>query len=175
MRQLTVDLNLARDRRSGTQNHAPNVGVLASEVLGGRFMKAAVVPAMSTSWQIRDVPQPQPGPGQVLVRMHRKRHLLYRRAPNTGTLSRIISANSRSRARRRDRRRGTRRHHAKGRRPRGHCLGSIHLWTLRMVPARPQDVLSLYEGHGGRYARRSCRVHADACRCHLLDSGQSFL
>jgi len=33
-------------------------------------MKAAVVPAMSSSWQIKDVPQPQPGPGQVLVKMH---------------------------------------------------------------------------------------------------------
>ena len=33
-------------------------------------MKAAVVPAVSSSWQIQDVPQPQPGPGQVLVKMH---------------------------------------------------------------------------------------------------------
>src|SRR5436190_6432779 len=32
-------------------------------------MKAAVVPAMSSSWQVKDVPQPQPGPGQVLVKM----------------------------------------------------------------------------------------------------------
>ena len=32
-------------------------------------MKAAVVPAVSSSWQIKDVPQPQPGPGQVLVKM----------------------------------------------------------------------------------------------------------
>ncbi len=33
-------------------------------------MKAAVVPAKDSSWQIKDVPQPQPGPGQVLVKMH---------------------------------------------------------------------------------------------------------
>ena len=33
-------------------------------------MKAAVVPAVSSSWQINDVPQPQPGPNQVLVKMH---------------------------------------------------------------------------------------------------------
>ena len=33
-------------------------------------MKAAVVPAMNSSWLIKDVPQPQPGPGQVLVKMH---------------------------------------------------------------------------------------------------------
>ena len=33
-------------------------------------MKAAVVPARSSSWQIKDVSQPQPGPGQVLVKMH---------------------------------------------------------------------------------------------------------
>src|SRR5919108_844824 len=37
--------------------------------LGGSLMKAAVVPAMSSPWQIKDVPQPQPGPGQVLVKM----------------------------------------------------------------------------------------------------------
>ena len=33
-------------------------------------MKAAVVPAVSSSWQINDVPQPQPGPNQVLVKMY---------------------------------------------------------------------------------------------------------
>jgi len=33
-------------------------------------MKAAVVPAVSSSWQIRDVPQPQPASNQVLVKMH---------------------------------------------------------------------------------------------------------
>jgi alcohol dehydrogenase len=32
-------------------------------------MKAAVVPAVSGSWQIQEVPQPQPGPNQVLVKM----------------------------------------------------------------------------------------------------------
>src|SRR6516225_145148 len=32
-------------------------------------MKAAVVPAVSSSWQIKDVPQPEAGPGQVLVKM----------------------------------------------------------------------------------------------------------
>jgi alcohol dehydrogenase len=32
-------------------------------------MKAAVVPAKSSSWQIQDVAQPQPGPNQVLVKM----------------------------------------------------------------------------------------------------------
>jgi NAD(P)-dependent dehydrogenase (short-subunit alcohol dehydrogenase family) len=38
--------------------------------LGGSVMKAAVVPAIASSWQIKDVPQPQPGPNQVLVKMH---------------------------------------------------------------------------------------------------------
>jgi alcohol dehydrogenase len=33
-------------------------------------MQAAVVPAKSSSWQIKDVPQPQPGPNHVLVKMH---------------------------------------------------------------------------------------------------------
>src|ERR671930_227187 len=33
-------------------------------------MQAGVVPAVSSSWQVKDVPQPQPGPNQVLVKMH---------------------------------------------------------------------------------------------------------
>lgn len=33
-------------------------------------MQAAVVPAVNTSWQVKEVPQPQPGPNQVLVKMH---------------------------------------------------------------------------------------------------------
>ena len=33
-------------------------------------MMAAVVPAVSSSWQIKEVPQPQPGTNQVLVKMH---------------------------------------------------------------------------------------------------------
>jgi alcohol dehydrogenase len=32
-------------------------------------MKAAVVPAVNSAWEIKDVPQPQPGPGHVLVKM----------------------------------------------------------------------------------------------------------
>ena len=33
-------------------------------------MKAAVVPAVNGQWEIRDVPQPEPGPNQILVKMH---------------------------------------------------------------------------------------------------------
>ena len=33
-------------------------------------MQAAVVPAVNGSWQVKDVPQPQAGPNQVLVKMH---------------------------------------------------------------------------------------------------------
>ncbi len=33
-------------------------------------MQAAVVPAVSSPWQMKDVPQPKPGPNQVLVKMH---------------------------------------------------------------------------------------------------------
>ena len=33
-------------------------------------MKAAVVPATNSSWQIEGIPQPEPGSGQVLVKMH---------------------------------------------------------------------------------------------------------
>lgn len=31
---------------------------------------AAFVPVKAGSWQIKDVPQPKRGPGQVLVKMH---------------------------------------------------------------------------------------------------------
>ena len=34
------------------------------------YMQAAVAPAVNSSWQMKDVPQPQPGPSQVLVEMH---------------------------------------------------------------------------------------------------------
>src|ERR1700720_2928363 len=161
-------------------------------------MKAAVVPAVSSSWQIKDVPQPQPGSNQVLVKMHAsgicytdvhqtlghfpgpfprilghepvgeivavapdvttrkirsedacKRHLLHRCTPNARTLPRTIPPNPRSRAGRRDRGRGSRRHHAKDRRSCGYRLDSIHLRALRMVPAWPQNVLSLSEGYSG--------------------------
>jgi hypothetical protein len=37
--------------------------------------------------------------------------------------------------------------HAEGGRPRGYSLDSIHLRAVRMVPARPQNVLSLSERH----------------------------
>ena len=33
-------------------------------------MQAAVVTAVNGYWEVKDVPQPQPGPNQVLVRMH---------------------------------------------------------------------------------------------------------
>ena len=33
-------------------------------------MQAAVVRAVSGPWEVKDVPQPQPGPSQVLVKMH---------------------------------------------------------------------------------------------------------
>lgn len=33
-------------------------------------MKSAVVPSLNAKWEIRDVPTPKPGPGQVLVQIH---------------------------------------------------------------------------------------------------------
>jgi alcohol dehydrogenase len=33
-------------------------------------MRAAVVPAVNGAWEVRDVPRPEAGPGQVLVKMH---------------------------------------------------------------------------------------------------------
>lgn len=33
-------------------------------------MKSAVVPSLNAKWEIRDVPTPKPGPGQVLIRIH---------------------------------------------------------------------------------------------------------
>jgi alcohol dehydrogenase len=76
-------------------------------------MKAAVVPAVSSSWQVRDVPQPQPGPNQVLVKMHAS-GISYTNTSDARTLSRTISPNLRPRASGRDRCRGSRRHDAEG-------------------------------------------------------------
>jgi dehydrogenase len=33
-------------------------------------MQAAVVPTVNSSWQVKEVPQPQPEPNQLLVKMH---------------------------------------------------------------------------------------------------------
>src|SRR5260370_35905323 len=52
------------------QNHAPIQRSSHRIAVGGSDMQAAVVPAVRSSWQVKDVPQPQPGPNQVLVKMH---------------------------------------------------------------------------------------------------------
>src|SRR6266550_6717137 len=115
--------------------------------LGGGVMKAAVVPAVSSSWQIKDVPQPQPGPNQVLVKMHASGicytdvHLTLGHFP--GPFPRILGHEPVGEIRWR----GSRRHDAEGGRPRGYRLDSIHLRALRMVPAWSKNVLSLHEGH----------------------------
>jgi D-arabinose 1-dehydrogenase-like Zn-dependent alcohol dehydrogenase len=70
-------------------------------------MKAAVVPAVSSSWQIKDVPQPQPGPGQVLVKMRASGICYTDVHQNAWTPSRTISSNPWPRAGGRDRRRGS--------------------------------------------------------------------
>ena len=105
-------------------------------------MKAAVVPAMSSSWQVKDVPQPQPGPGQALVKM-RASGICYTDVHRTLGHFQAHFPHPRSRAGRRDRCRGSRRHQEEGGRPRGYSLDSIHLRAVRMVPARPQDVLPI--------------------------------
>jgi alcohol dehydrogenase len=111
-------------------------------------MKAAVVPAVNGSWQIRDVPDPQPGPGQVLVKM-RASGICYTDVHETlghlpGPFPRILG------------------HEPVGEIVRmapdvtarklgdrvGHGMDSIHVWALRVVPAGPADVLSLSEGYG---------------------------
>jgi len=33
-------------------------------------MKAAVIPEVNAAWELREIPTPQPGPGEVLVRVH---------------------------------------------------------------------------------------------------------
>jgi alcohol dehydrogenase/propanol-preferring alcohol dehydrogenase len=33
-------------------------------------MKAAVVPEVGAAWELREIPRPQPGPGEVLIRVH---------------------------------------------------------------------------------------------------------
>src|SRR5215469_6049870 len=61
---------LLQDRQFEHAKCAPDIKALASNRPKRTCMKAAVVPAVSSSWQIKDVPQPQLGPGQVLVKMH---------------------------------------------------------------------------------------------------------
>src|SRR5215469_5108778 len=60
--------------------------------------------------------------------------------------------------------------HSQGRRPRRLSMDSVHLRTLRMVPAWPKDVLPLSEGHGGRCTSRTRRAHADERRCNVPGS-----
>jgi D-arabinose 1-dehydrogenase-like Zn-dependent alcohol dehydrogenase len=33
-------------------------------------MKAAIVPSVNSRWEIQEVPTPEPGPGQVLIKIH---------------------------------------------------------------------------------------------------------
>jgi alcohol dehydrogenase len=33
-------------------------------------MKASIVPAANQKWEIKDLPRPEPGPNQVLIKMH---------------------------------------------------------------------------------------------------------
>ena len=33
-------------------------------------MKASIVPAANQKWEIKDLPEPEPGPNQVLIKMH---------------------------------------------------------------------------------------------------------
>jgi len=137
---------------------------------GGRLMKAAVVPAMNSSWQIEDVPQPQPGPGQVLVKM-RASGICYTDVHETlghipGQFPRIL-----------------------GHEPVGEIVAVAPGVTTRKAGDRVGTAwiqstcgrcewcqrgrrmfLSLSEGHGARCTRRPCRVHVDECRRHLFDS-----
>jgi hypothetical protein len=52
-------------------------------------MKAAVVPAVSSSWQIKDVPQPQPDPGQVIKIIGSQQNGRWFRAENQPKLESI--------------------------------------------------------------------------------------
>src|SRR5580704_3819502 len=112
--------------------------------LGGSVVKAAVVPAVSSAWQIKDVPEPQPGLNQMLVKMHASGicytdvHLtlghfpgLFPRILGHEPVGEIVAVAPHVIARKvRDR------------------VGTAWIQStcaLRMVPTRPQDVLSLYE------------------------------
>jgi len=82
-------------------------------------MKAAVAPAVSSSLQMKEVLQPQPGPNHVLVKMHASglcyTHVDLTLGHSPGPFPRIF----RPPASGRDRCRGSRRHDAEGGRPRG--------------------------------------------------------
>ena len=51
---------------SGIRNHAATQKGSHRIAVGGDDMQAAVVPAVCSSRQVKDVRQPQPGPNQVL-------------------------------------------------------------------------------------------------------------
>jgi len=57
---------------SNAQNRAPgHQGTRIESPWEEMFMQAAaVVSAVNSAWQVTDVPQPQPGANQVLVKMH---------------------------------------------------------------------------------------------------------
>ncbi len=104
-------------------------------------MRAAVVTAINGPWEVKDVPQPEPGPNQVLVKMHAS-GICYTDVHQTlghipGAFPRILG------------------HEPVGEivavapdvtstkswRPRGRCLDSSHLRALRMVRAWTQEFL----------------------------------
>ena len=138
-------------------------------------MKAAVVPAVSSSWQIKDVPQPQPGPNQVLVKMHASGicytdvHLTLGHFP--GPFPRIL-----------------------GHEPVGEIVAAAPDVTTRKVGdrvgtawiqstcgrcewcQRGRRMFCPYlQGTGNSGTRRTCRVHADGCRRNISHSREGFL
>jgi len=70
MKSLHYVVKARTKKEVAAKNDVPNFKLTHRIGMEETNMQAAVVPAKSSSWQIKDVPQPQPGPNQVLVKMH---------------------------------------------------------------------------------------------------------
>jgi 2-desacetyl-2-hydroxyethyl bacteriochlorophyllide A dehydrogenase len=65
----THECNLNRIRESNVVDKGHFAKAKQFDLTEGAKMKAAVVPAAQSKWEIREVPTPEPGPNQVLIRI----------------------------------------------------------------------------------------------------------
>ena len=57
-------------------------------------MRAAIVPSVNGAWVLKEVPTPEPGPNQVLIKIRASGILLHRRPPDARQYPRQLSADA---------------------------------------------------------------------------------